>query len=153
MKIPTWLQLTEPRATVIVGVLGLIVAAVTYSLTERARLEQESYSRREDRYTTLLESAAAFHVSATVDVGTRGQFLKELQLCWLYCPDEVLRAGYTFVDAVETGSTSTPVERARAMQALVIAIRQDLLTRSRPDESTMRAEEYQILTVNSAATQ
>jgi hypothetical protein len=146
------MKLTEPAATIIVGVLGVLIAAGTYFSTERAKLQADSYVRRADRYERLLETATAFHVSPTGG-GTRGQFLSEFDQCWLYCPDTVIRAGYRFLDSVKTGANSNPQSRLTLFQEFVVAIREDLIEGSRPRRTSMRANEYQVLRANSAPAQ
>ena len=146
------MKLTDPLATIIVGVLGVLIAAGTYFLTERSKLEAESYSRRAERHERLVASATSFQVSAT-DLQPRVVFLRELDQCWLYCPDHVLRAGYSFLDSVKTGANSTPQGRTKAFSEFIVAIRKDLVSGSRVTQSNMRPDEYQVIKLNLQATQ
>jgi hypothetical protein len=141
------MKLTDPLATMVVGVLGVLIAAGTYFLTERSKLEAESYARRSERYERLVESASSFHVGAA-DLRPRAVFLREMDQCWLHCPDHVLRAGYRFIDSVKTGANSTGEDRAKAFSEFMVAIREDLISGSRVTQSSMRADEYQVIKLN-----
>jgi hypothetical protein len=75
-------------------------------------------------------------------------FLREMDQCWLHCPDHVLRAGYRFIDSVKTGANSTGEDRAKAFSEFMVAIREDLISGSRVTQSSMRADEYQVIKLN-----
>lgn len=141
------MRLTDPIAAIIVGVLGALIAAGTYYTTEQSKLEADSYSRRAERYERLVASASAFQVGAA-DLTPRIVFLREMDQCWLYCPDHVLRAGYRFLDSVKTGANSTEEGRAKAFAEFMVAIREDLLSGPRATESDMRTNEYRMFKAN-----
>ena len=54
------------------------------------------------------------------------RFIEQIRLAWLYCPDEVIRAGYTFLATVSDTATSSHQERERAHAEFVISLRRDL---------------------------
>jgi len=54
--------------------------------------------------------------------------LDELNQCWLYAPDEVIKKGYLFLATVHKGSGKTEDEQQRAMGDFVVSIRKDLLS-------------------------
>jgi hypothetical protein len=99
-----------------------LVAWVANEWRKRAAHEREG---REERYKQLLDSLSAFYVGVN-DPTNRATFIHQISLCWLYCPDSVIRAGYAFLDKVQTGSQTTPEESKNAFNALVLAMRKDL---------------------------
>jgi hypothetical protein len=108
----TW-ELWIPLLVALITVTGGIM---TWSLTERARRAQEEYSRREARYSALVGTLHGFYVDTT-SPELRGKFIAELELAWLYCPDDVIRKGYGFLNSVQVGSNGdsgvsrTPIPR------------------------------------------
>ena len=56
----------------------------------------------------------------------REEFLHQLDLCWLYCPPEVVRAGYDFLDNVKVGARPDPEQLRKSSGALIMSIRKDL---------------------------
>jgi Pyruvate/2-oxoacid:ferredoxin oxidoreductase delta subunit len=90
------MTLTEPMATVLVGVFAALAGVVTYACTEHSKLKQEDYVRREERYRLLITNAAGFRVDRE-NAPQKESFLRELDQCWLYCPDEVIMAAYAFL--------------------------------------------------------
>jgi hypothetical protein len=136
----TW-ELWIPLLVALITVTGGIM---TWSLTERARRAQEEYSRREARYSALVGTLHGFYVDTT-SPELRGKFIAELELAWLYCPDDVIRKGYGFLNSVQVGSKATEAEQKLALGEFVSAIRQDLLSRERVRTTALKPSEFQTL--------
>jgi hypothetical protein len=99
-----------------------LVAWVANEWRKRVAHEREG---REERYQQLLDSLSAFYVGVN-DQRKRATFVHQMSLCWLYCPDSVIRAGYAFLDRVQTGAQTTPEESKEAFNILILAMRKDL---------------------------
>jgi hypothetical protein len=79
----------------------LIVAWFTWLSTERSKLRWESYELERARYEALLNSVDGLFVG-TRDRALAAEFVRQLRLCSLYCPDDVVRAANAFTDASPT---------------------------------------------------
>jgi hypothetical protein len=130
----------------IVVVLTAAVGFATWYLNEWGKRREADYVRREQRYVELVKALRGFH-EGSENVEAKEQFLIQLELCWLYGSDEVVRAAYSFLNKVNTQQTSTPIERATAAGDLMVAIRNDLLRRAPLKCSTLKPAEFQILDV------
>ena len=87
-----WLKIVIPLAGIIVPLSGGIFA---WWLSEHSKLKWEKQIRKEDRYLGFLEAMHGFYVTSN-DKEEKEQFIQELRLAWLYCPDEVITAGNRF---------------------------------------------------------
>ncbi len=58
-------------------------------LNERSKRVQSAYLRKEEKYIQLIKSLEGFYESSR-NRDLINQFLLELKLCWLYCPDDVI---------------------------------------------------------------
>ena len=106
----------------------LLVAVVAWILNESGKRSWEQYQRNEERYKQLLLSLRGYYV-ASEDLEKRQEFLDQVNLCWLYSPDNVIRKAYSFLDTVKTGAAATDADREQAAAELFVAIRKDLLPR------------------------
>lgn len=71
-----------------------------------------------------------------------------MNLCWLYCPGEVIRRAYRFLNAVHTDAREQPAEvRELAAGELVTAIRRDLLSKRTVSGSNLDASDFRHLDV------
>ena len=106
----------------VVPAVGAVVAWITNEWRKR---EYELHLRKEEYYKFLLMNLSSFMVDG--DVSIRAEMLVQLQLCWIYCPDHVIRKSNDFLETFKVGSQSTQEEKNIAMQDFVIAIRKDML--------------------------
>ncbi len=106
-------------------IIPLAVAIVVWSLNEYAKLKWEKHKQKEDRYKGFLESVSGFYVCAQ-DTRQKERFIQELRLAWLYCPDEVIKTGNTFLDAVTTGAETSDADKEQALANFELALRRDL---------------------------
>lgn len=133
--------------SVLVAAVAAVAGFITWSLTERSKRLFEDYKRREERYAALVRALRGFHV-ATNDRELKQVFLTELELCWLYGSDDVIRAAYMFLGTVRTGVVSTDEVKEAAVGRLVLAIREDLLRRKPLNTTALKSDEFQILGAN-----
>ena len=108
--------------------IPLLSAVVAWYANERSKRAWEEYVRKEQHYSALLRSLKGFY-QASADKELREEFLLQLNLCWLYCPDEVIMKAYAFLDSVHEGSSSGARESEQTLGTFVSAIRQDMLSR------------------------
>jgi hypothetical protein len=95
----------------------------------------------------LLRASRGFHTNAQ-DTAKKATFLEQVDLCWLYCTDEVIQKAYAFLETVKTGATTTEADRAYAFGALMVAIRQDLLRRKVARTTGLKPADYRIFKAN-----
>ena len=118
-----------------------LAAIVAWFVNERAKLSWEQYKRKEENYKELLRCLRGFYV-ATQDKTLKDQFLHQVNLLWLYAPDDVVVAAYDFLDSVKTGSTSSSVEKDSAAGAVVATVRRDLLSRRIVSRTSMDKSKF-----------
>jgi len=124
----------------------VVIAIMAWSWNESAKRDWAQYSRKEESYRNLLDSSRGFRAS-TLDKKLRQEFLDELNKCWLYAPDDVIKKGYVFLDAMKKGSGKTKEEREQAMGEFVVAIRNDLLSRAIVKDSKLSSNDFRIFKV------
>lgn len=103
--------------------LPLFGAAIAWILNEWRKRKWEDYQRKETNYRELLIAMGGFYAS-NESKELKGKFLEQVRLCWLYCPDEVIRRAYDFLGKVEQSAE----DRERAAGEFVSAVRKDLFS-------------------------
>lgn len=128
-----------------IPVVALLTAIVSWYLNESSKREYEEYKRREDRYIGLIKNLSGFY-GQTPDQGKMTEFLYQANLCWLYCPDNVIHKLNAFLKAFSdkyNDEESKRKEREKALQELMISIREDLLSRKALKKKTeLNADDY-----------
>jgi hypothetical protein len=122
--------------------LPTLTAIGAWFLNERSKLAWEQYKRKEENYKELLRCLKGFYVG-TQDKDLKGQFIHQVNLLWLYAPDEVIETTYRFLEKVKTDVKSVDNEKELACGALVEAIRRDLLKRTVVKNTTLNAKDFQ----------
>jgi len=137
-------EVTIPLA---VAVFGGIVSLVIWSKEQKEKRTFEEYRRKERKYTQLLKNLKGFYVDSfnTDDITA---FMDSLNLCWLYCPDEVVKKGYEFLSKVHTNAKYSDEEKELALGSFVLAIRKDLMARKPLNETKLKAEDFKHLKAN-----
>ena len=115
-----------------------------WPLNERSKLQWEQYKRKEESYIELLKSIPGFSFSSP-DANLRRNFLDELNKCWLYAPDQVIKKGYKFLETVHKGAESTDEEKKQALGDFVVTIRKDLLSRKVLSETQLTSKDFKPL--------
>ena len=122
--------------------LPALTAIAAWFLNERSKLAWEQYKRKEENYKELLRCLKGFYVG-TQDKDLKSQFIHQLNLLWLYAPDEVIETAYRFLEKVKTGVKSLDNEKELACGALVEAVRRDLLKRTILKKTKLNAKDFQ----------
>ena len=123
-----------------------LIAIIAWSLNENAKSRWEQYSRKEASYRILLESTQGFY-SGTLDAKLRQNFLNELNKCWLYAPDDVIKNGYIFLYSVQKDSGKTEEEQKQALGEFIVSIRNDLLSRKVVKSTNLTHKDFRHLKV------
>lgn len=122
----------------------LVGAVVAWWINEQRKLAWEQYERKEQRYRELLRTLRGFYTEGQ-DRELKQAFLDQINECWLYCPDDVIRKAYTFLSTVRTGAGSTDELKAMSCGELVLAVRKDLLSRTPVRKTELSAHDFQHL--------
>ena len=109
--------------------IPVALAVIVWLLNEYSKRQWERYKRKEDRYVRLLESIKGFYVNAkeTNAREEKEEFLTQLSLCWLYCPDAVIQKANNFLEHVSTGVKKSDFEKEQALRGFVLEVRKDLM--------------------------
>ncbi|WKJ91861.1 hypothetical protein QZJ86_06890 [Methylomonas montana] len=128
--------------------LPLLGAIVAWFTNEWRKRIVDQYQRKESSYKELLHSLQGFYIGANNAEDLKSEFLNQLNIAWLYCPDDVIKKGYAFLDTVHTQKISSDTEKEFALGAFVAAIRTDLLSRELIRTTALSATDFKHLGVN-----
>lgn len=126
-------------------VIPLLGAVLAWFLNEWRKRLWEQYTRKEDQYKQLLLCLRGFYID-TFDKELRADFLDQLNICWLYCPDEVIKKAYTFLETVNTNQKQNDLVKENAAGDFVLSIRRDLLSRKLVKKTKLLATDFKHLT-------
>lgn len=121
-----------------------LIAIGAWYFNERSKRIQQEYERKEESYKELLRTLRGFYVSGQ-DAQLKSEFLLQLNLCWLYAPDEVIKKSYKFLSLVHTGVTAIDKQKELSVGELVAEIRKDLISRKVVKKSKLKAEDFKHL--------
>jgi hypothetical protein len=125
-------------------VFALIAGFITLFINERSKRGEQEYRGKEERYVELVNALQGFYVD-TFDKEKRENFLRQLNLSWLYCPDEVIQTAYKFLVMVHTDQKQPESEREKALGEFMLAIRKDLLNRKPVRQTSLRPDDFKHL--------
>ena len=92
--------------------IPLLGGVIAWLANEHQKRSLEQYQKKEAQYQELLTSLKGFYIG----VGSpqeNANFLAQLNKCWLYCPDEVIKNAYAFLKTVHTDTQFTQEQKAR----------------------------------------
>ena len=134
----------------------LFGAILAWIANEWRKQYWELYKRKEESYKELLKSVRGYYDGA-VDENLKAEFLQQLDLCWLYCPDDVIKKGYEFLHLIQTDVKATDSQRSHALGKFVSAIRKDIYPKKRiilkrkiglKGKTNLTEEDFKIYRVN-----
>ena len=128
--------------------LPLLGAILAWYINEWRKRLADQYQRKEANYKELLRSVRGFYVGASNADELRREFLNQLSIAWLYCPDDVIKKGYAFLDTVSTERISSEIEKELALGAFVAATRSDLLSRKLVKKTKLTPADFRHLGIN-----
>jgi len=133
---------------VLLAIGGIIGSLLTLYTTHRAKMIYEEYVRKEEMYVELIKSLRGFY-SGSPDSELKTKFLEKLDLCWVYCPDDIIHKAYNFIHTVHISEKHSDDDREKAAQELMLAMRKDLLSRKLTTKTELEPEDFGILmTIN-----
>jgi len=122
----------------------LFFATIMWFLNERSKLSWEQYKRKEESYKELLLAIKGF-TKQEHSKELKEKYLDQLNICWLYAPDDVINKGYAFLDSVFIGAESNEKECQEKLGAFVLAIRTDILSRKCVKKTNLSKEKFRTL--------
>jgi len=127
--------------------IPLVGAVIAWVANEFIKQRSEQYQRKEKKYQELLIALKGFYISSDPSRSReqKQKFLDQLDQCWLYCPDDVIRKGYAFLMTVHTSITQSDELKERALGEFILSIRKDLYSRSLFRKTSLKPEEFKIL--------
>lgn len=123
----------------------LFGAILAWFANEWRKRLTDQYQRKEANYKELIKSLRGFYVGAANAQELKAEFLNQLNIAWLYCPDDVIKKGYAFLDTVHAKQIRTDAEKEAAMGAFVAAVRMDLLSRKLVQRTSLKAADFKHL--------
>ena len=118
-------------------------AIVAWFWNERRKVRWEQLQRKEERYKELLRCLKGFYVNSQ-DQQLKREFIDQVGLCWLYAPDDVIQKANAFFASIhrQRQQPATDAEKARAVGELVLAIRNDMLSRTLVSKTLLTAVDW-----------
>jgi hypothetical protein len=128
--------------------LPLLGAVIAWFTNEWRKRVADQYQRKEANYKELIRSLRGFYAGAAKADELKLEFLNQLNISWLYCPDEVILRGYAFLETVHAKEKKSDAEKQLAFGALVVAIRSDLISRSLVQRTELLAKDFKHFNVH-----
>lgn len=131
---------------VLTASLSLYGSFRIWRLNSISNRRQELYKRKEERYAKLLESLKGFYVN-TQNKELKEEFLKQINLCWLYCPDIVILKIYSFIQMAHTKQERVydDVEKEIAVGDFILEIRKDLIKNKKISSTKLSPKDFKLL--------
>ncbi len=129
-----------------ITLLTILAGFITWGLNERGKRLTEEFQRKEEKYKELIRCLRGFYVGSD-DRDLKSEFINQLNLCWMYCPDEVIQKAYQFLGTVHTSPSLTNMTKENAVGELILVIRQDLIGRKRFKKTELTSSDFQHLNV------
>ena len=127
----------------LIALVPLVSAAIgaylTFLFTSRAKRDEVIQRFKEEKYTKLLVKLQGF-LGGTISVQMKKEFFEEQYQSWLYASDEVVKSLNDMVRLVEQhrGSAPDPVIGQKTIGDIVLAMRRDLLRKTKLDHTAFR---------------
>src|SRR5690625_7385319 len=114
-------------------VIPLMVTVIAWLVNEWRKRVADQYQRKEESYKKLIHSLRGFYEEPDNDQGSNNNslvsdFLEEINITWLYCPDDVILKGYAFLETVQTKHSHEDKDKEKDMGEIILAIRQNQLS-------------------------
>jgi hypothetical protein len=123
----------------------LLGAVVAWFVNEWHKRLADQYQRKEANYKELIKALRGFYVGANNAEALKLEFLNQLNAAWLYCPDDIIKKGYSFLDTVHAKAVHSDEAKEAAMGSFVVALRNDLLSRKLVSSTSLKATDFKHL--------
>lgn len=128
--------------------LPLLGAVIAWYTNEWRKRVADQYQRKEANYKELIRALQGFYEGAPKSNELKVEFLNQLNISWLYCPDEVILKAYAFLESVHARERLPDSEKQLAFGAFVAAVRKDLLSRKLVHTTELTAKDLRHYVVN-----
>lgn len=112
----------------IAWIIGIIGGVASWLYNELQKRKMKLILDKEKRYETLIKYIRCFG-DKSENIENANHFIVELQLCWMYCPDEVILKGNAFLNAIMMKQEQHQIDFIKG--EFVLALRQDLIRMNR----------------------
>jgi len=141
-------KMEQGTVNMLIPIIGAVIVfvsgLVTWYLNKRSKRIYEEYKRKEDKYSALIRSLRGFYVDS-LNKELQTEFLNQLNLCWMYCPDEVIHKAYNFLLMVHTAQKYSDEEKEKAVGELILTIRKDLISKKPLVKTNLKPEDFRYL--------
>ena len=124
-----------------------LLALCVWVLTERSKARWEQFKLKEGNYKALMLSLKAFYDPQPKPESVN-EFLRQVDLCWLYAPDFIISKAYEFIE-INGASDKSEDQKTFAFSELAYELRQDMLRRKMVKHSKLTAKDFKHLKVPS----
>ncbi len=124
--------------------IPVLITLFVWHCDSMEKLKWEQYIRKEKSYSVLIECSRGFYDSSS-DSLMKLKFLDELNKCWLYTSDDVIKKGYEFLETVHNNNKFSDKEREQALGDFYVAIRKDLLNREIVESTKLTKDDFKHL--------
>ena len=128
--------------------LKILIPIITivggWLFNEKSKRTWEEYKRKEEHYSELIKNLQGFYVKSQ-NLDLKAKFLGHINLCWLYCTDEVIKKAYAFLETVHTGQIASDEQKERALGKFILEIRKDLISRKFTKATTLKSGDFKNL--------
>lgn len=125
--------------------IPVIIVITGWYFTEQSKIRWEQYQSKKESYQELIKNISGFS-RYQLNANKRQKFIDQINICWLYAPDEVIKKGYDFIRTVGDGSEKiTNSEREQALSEFILTIRQDMLSRKIVKYTELDSDDFQYL--------
>jgi hypothetical protein len=146
-----WLSESQEEGVVakllplLLTLLTILGSVLIWYLNEKSKRELNIQKQKEERYKKMVICIKAF-TTGSPDVTLRQEFIDQLNLSWVYCPDEVVKKGTYILETMipnEVGlSKYTNEEKVKAIGDFFVEIRKDVLNKNPNTKSNLKIEDY-----------
>ena len=123
----------------------LLGAVVAWFVNEWRKRLADQYQRKEANYKELIKALRGFYIGANNAEAMKLEFLNQLNAAWLYCPDDIIKKGYLFLDTVHSKAIHSDEVKEAAMGSFVVALRKDLLSRKLVSLTSLKSTDFKHL--------
>lgn len=128
-------------------VFPLLIAIFVWHLNQNSQRQWEQYKRKEESYKELVRNLRGFYVDFE-DRELKQKFIEQVNLCWLYAPDDVIERAYDFLNSVYSGSGVTQEHHKIAVGELMVTIRKDMLSGKIVQKTDLTSADFKHLKAN-----
>lgn len=123
------LDINNMEITWIIGITGGILTWL-YNEVQKRRIKL--LSEKEKRYENLIRLLR--NLGDVAENNEKGnEFIVEFQLCWMYCPDEIIKKGNLFLDSMNPEIVDRNQKEIDKLKGeFIVELRKDLIKMNKP---------------------